>query len=272
MDPWEIVSIVFITLISVGLIMFGSANYFKIDGSTVFKIVGGLFFSITNFIPLGLITFGLIADLIGQEFRYIVGSIVGFSSIVLSWLLSSFLTDGVASFSGKESSSGAAWCMLPGLEMLESKYLPMNLVSSSSILIYYLIFAIQNRDLSQNMSLIVGFPVLLIIQLISFYLGGCDTYYYGGLKTKILALLFGSVIGSLGWFIVSRFFPMTGPFLNILGKGSESTSGQSGYHSTASGYSNSTKGPQCSQESTEKGDEFVVQAYKNGVLVEDISK
>jgi hypothetical protein len=199
-----------------------------------------------------------------------IGSIVGFSSILLSWLISYFFTDGVASFSGKETSSGSSWCMIPGLEMLESKYLPMNLVSSSAILMYYLIFAIQNRDLSQNIALFVGFPILLIIQLISFYLGGCDAYYHNGLYMKLLALLVGTIVGIIGWLIVSTSFPMAGPFLNILGKGPESTSGQSGYHSTNLG--TSSKGPQCSQESSEKGDEFVVQAYKNGVLVEDISK
>ena len=84
MDPWEIVVIVIALLVflgglGIGIRTFGTGN--------IYSILSGLFFAVTNFIPFGLVTFGFIADLIGQTFVYSFGSITALVAIVLNWIV-----------------------------------------------------------------------------------------------------------------------------------------------------------------------------------------
>jgi len=272
-DAWGIFGIVSAVLIVIAGIYF-AVN--RGNWSGISSALGTLFFAITNFIPFGIITFGLIADLIGQEFRYSIGSIVGFLSILLNFLLAKSLGLGVDTTSTTEAANVMGWCLIPGLENLESKMLPMNIVSSSSIMMYYLIFAASKRTSGQNISIYVAFPLIFLLQLVTFFGGGCDKYYIGGIGSKIGAFVFGSILGVIGWAIVNYLFPAYVPFL---------TYGDAGGRAPASGYGSSRppmspgvggappSGAKCSQDNSEDGDEFVCEAYKNGVLVtEQISK
>jgi hypothetical protein len=95
-------------------------------------------------------------------------------------------------------------------------------------------------------------------------------YYYGGFRSKLLAILLGSGVGAIGYWIVSVIFPNAGPFNYIKNYGPAAGAGGSGNSGLRSGAPQT--GAQCSQPN-EDGDEFVCEAYKNGVLVtEDISK
>ena len=236
---------------------FGAYNPQRFAGAG--QIFGTLFFALINFIPFGLITFGPIADLIGQEFRYSIGSFVGFVSILLNFLLARSLGMGVDP-TGSEASDVMAWCTIPGMENLESKLFPMNIVSSSAIMTYYLTFAATARSSGQNISIYIAFPVIFLLQLITFYLGGCDKYYKEGIGFKFGALLIGAIIGILGWVTIYKGLPEYSPFLAY---------GAGGGGATTSGYGSSRppmapgvggappSGAKCSQDTSEAGDEFL---------------
>lgn len=287
----DVISIVFTVVFTLISLYFGGSLFMKLRASSgsILQTLSAVFLSITNFIPLGLITFGFLADLMGQELRYSIGSMIGFLAITLSWLGTRFLTpDGVVTATQAES-PGVGWCMIPGLEVFESKYLPMNIVSSSSILMYYLIYAATTRDMSQNISIIVAFPLLFCLQLLTFYLGGCEAFYFGGIRMKFLGLLLGSAVGAIGYAIVSTQLPNSGPFNYIKGYGKASGAGGSGNSGLRSegflsgdGWNpKSSSAPRSANSQTEmkqcpaeEEDTIPVIAipYKNGSPVEDISK
>jgi hypothetical protein len=287
----DVISIVFTVVFTLISLYFGGSLFMKLRASSgsILQTLSAVFLSITNFIPLGLITFGFLADLMGQEFRYSIGSMIGFSAITLSWLGTRFLTPDGTVTSAQAESPGVGWCMIPGLEVFESKYLPMNIVSSSAILMYYLIYAATTRDTSQNISIFIAFPLLFCLQLLTFYLGGCEAFYFGGIRMKFLGLLLGSAVGAIGYAIVSTQFPNAGPFNYIKGRGAASGAGGSGNSGLRSegflsgdGWNpKSTSAPGSADSQTEmkqcpaeEQDTIPVIAipYKNGSPVEDISK
>lgn len=275
-DAWGIFGIVSAFSIAVVALYFAfnQANWTGIGGAAA-----TLFFAITNFIPFGLITFGIIADLIGQEIRYSISSAIGFFSIILNFILAKFLGWSVDSNSSSEASGVMGWCMIPGLENLESKMLPMNIVSSSAIMAYYLGFAASVRSPQQNISIGVAFPLLFGIQLTTFFGGGCDKYYMGGIGSKIGAFVFGTILGLISFGVVKGSFPSSAPFI----KGATTTESflvGDGYTlpktitvSNSNGTTTSTTEQKCAQDNSDESTEFVAEAYKNGVLVtEQISK
>lgn len=275
-DPYAIALTVILSLIGAmlffGVLSFGAYNPQRFAG--IGSILATLFFALINFIPFGLITFGAIADLIGQELRYSIGSLVGFIAITLNFFLGKALGASVIP-SGSEASDVLAWCTIPGMENLENTYLPMNIVSSSAIMTYYTIFASTVREPGQNLSIWIGFAVIYLLQLISFYGGGCSKYYQSGAIWKFVALVWGALIGMFGWLTVSTAFPAYAPFLNTqMGGASTSNYGSSSRPPMAPGVGGAPpSGAKCSQDNSEEGDEFVCEAYKNGVLVtEEISK
>lgn len=271
-DGWGIFGIIMALIIVITSVYYASqnANWRGISGA-----LGTLFFAITNFIPFGLITFGIIADLIGQEFRHSIGSAVGFFAILLNFIIAKFAGWSIDTYSNTETTDVMGWCMIPGLERLESKLLPMNIVSSSAIIAYYLGFAAAVRQPRQNISIGVAFPLLFVIQLGTFFGGGCDKYYLGGIGSKIVAFVFGTILGLISFGIVEGAFPSYAPFLNTqMGGATQSNYGSSSRPPMIPGVGGAPpSGAKCSQDNSEDGDEFVCEAYKNGVLVtEEISK
>ena len=232
------------------------------------------FFAVTNFIPLTLVVFGFIADMIGQEFRYSVGSIVGLVSIVINALLKVPLESllGVTPALASAADSGTAWCMIPGLELFENRVTPMNFVSSSAVLTYYLIFATQNRPFSQNGSIIALCILVPIIEAATFYLGGCNAYYPAGWAGKLGAIVMGSAIGASSYGVVSSVYPSLSPFgYGLRNPVNPPAAGWQGARepgaSAPSGIGGPQTGAKCSAANTDDDNAYVCEAYKNGVLV-----
>ena len=228
------------------------------------------FFAITNFIPLTLVVFGFIADLIGQEFRYSIASIVGLCAIALNAVLK-FPLESMFSVSpavATTADSGTAWCMIPGLEIFENRVTPMNFVSSTAILTYYLIFAAQNRPLNENASIITLFCLVPIIQLATFNFGGCDAYYPTGWVGKLVAIVMGVAIGATSYGVVSSSFPASSPFgYGIKNPVNAPAAGWQGAREPTSGIGGPKTGAKCSAANTDDDNAYVCEAYKNGVLV-----
>jgi hypothetical protein len=253
-------------------------------GKGIWVGVSAFLFAVLNFIPFGLITFGFVADMIGQDFRYSIASLIGLLSIAMNWVVgmgighSSWATEGI-------EQPGTSWCMIPGLEGFENRAMPMNLVASSAILSYYIIWAAIQRDHAQNFSLYISSGVLLIVQIGLFYTSGCSQYYVDSASYRAAAILEGAGWGGVGYAIVNAFGPWLTPFQNTMMQGNGNTgmgntekfSNREGMLS-GRGWDGSVQSPtfqkmvprtgaQCSKDQSEQGDEFVCEAYKNGQLV-----
>ena len=255
------------TLSVLALLGFGVAAFTgRLSGASGF--ITPFLFAIANFIPFGLIVFGFIADMIGQEFRYSIASIVGIISI--------FINNGVGriadmffktpSDTGLSSvvDTGKMWCFIPGLEGLESKSLPMNFTVMGSVMTYYLIFGLLNRNMSMNTSLISAFFIFPIVQGLAFYTGGCSQWYSGGALGNIIAWILGIALGGIAYSIVNAADPSRSPFAFVW-KGDSVTPN----NSPASGWQSSAprSGGKCTAADTDDNNAFVCEAYKNGVLV-----
>lgn len=280
----DYVGVILITLIVVAIVGAGGYSYVMYGyGAGVWVGIYAFLFAVLNFIPFGLITFGFIADMIGQDFRYSIASLFGLLSIAMNWVIGMFT--GHSSFiSGGTEQPGTGWCMIPGLEGFENRAMPMNLVSSATILTYYLIWAITQRDSAQNFSIYISTAVLLIIQIGLFYSSGCSQYYVDSAGWRAGALVQGALWGAIGYGIIKATAWWLTPFQNTMGQGNTNTGmgNREGFTSehmlSGPGWDGSAQstvfqklvprtGAQCSKDQSQEGDEFVCEAYKNGKLV-----
>ena len=195
----------------------GYALYNPTSRAAIMTTLGAFFFAIVNFIPFGFITFGFIADIIGQDFRYSIASIVGLIAIVVNFFLALIMGKSVIMEVAGQERPGPAWCMIPGLEKFENKRMPMSIVSAWAVLSYYIIFAGTKRNTVQNISIYSSIGLLAITQLATFYGSDCSMFYEDSSTWRILSLLLGIGIGASGWAVVSTFYPSQSPFMDVRG-------------------------------------------------------
>jgi hypothetical protein len=165
MDPWEIA--VFAIGAILGLLLLGGISS-KLPWTGLSFLPQGLY-AMVNFLPMGLVMFGFIADILQQKFRYSVASISGLIAILVNKMISiPFST-----MSGGQRGGAEGWCTIPGLEPLESRYTPMTIVSSFTILFYFVLSAAFIRPASENITLGVFLGGLGIFQLLIMLWNGC---------------------------------------------------------------------------------------------------
>lgn len=238
--------------------------------------IGGLLFSIANYIPFGLMIFGLVADLFSQELRYSITTILAIGSIFINWSLGKVLAgrynvpSGMTGGGVFDDLRDKGWCTLPGLEMFESKFTPMSILVTSAIMTYYIVFAWISRSPSENISITVGLPLLWIAQIAVFGISGCSSYYVpmsgGGTLANILwSMAFGMTFGSTAFGIVYKYFPQYAPFAHTQGTG-PGAGGFQAKNPIGSGSSPVTGGA-CSAVQGGEEDAMVCEAYRNGQLV-----
>jgi hypothetical protein len=253
------------SIAGLGLLIAAGYGIYNGNLGVLKNFLGPFAFALANFIPLGLITFGFIADTLGQEFRFSIPSIMAICAVILNKIIALMAEPYLVKATTGASSTGDMWCFVPGLEILESKLFPMNFIVMGSILTYYLIYALLNRNTSINISLIVAFLLFPAIQFIAFYLGGCMQYYALGAWGNIGSWLIGIGIGGATYAIVNALDPSKQPFIRA------NYSGPVPAAPSAYGSSNPVTTPQtgakCSAADTNDDNAFVCEAYKNGVLV-----
>ena len=270
MDGWEIGLITTFSVIG-ALIL-----YFIFKQPSVTSGVGsglyGMVYTISNFLPYGILLFGFFADVVGQEFRYSIASFTGLFAIILNYALKPVLE---RVFTGAPAGTTVVdergWCTLPGLEALESRATPMSIVSSSAIITYLLIFAWIDRPAMDNIAISVLLPVILILQMFTFHFSGCSPYYntsslMGGFS---LAMLLGAIVGTSMWAAINFGAPQYSPFSDFSINTATSTSATFVPKKKGVGGANHTTGGKCSQVSGSADDNnaYVCEAYKNGQLV-----
>jgi hypothetical protein len=258
-------------VVTIGILVTAGAIYTG-KVSEVSAFITPFMFAIANFIPFGLIVFGFIADMIGQEFRFSIASMFGILSIILNKIAFGPLANlyfkappdaGLPAI----SDTGHIWCFIPGLEALESKSLPMNFTVMGTIMMYYLIFALTNRDISMNGSLIASFLIFPIVQGLAFYGGGCSQWYSSGPLGNAIAWVIGIILGATAYGIVNAVDPSRSPFGYHWGSGdTNAAAGWQGTRKAPVGGAPPT-GAKCTAADTDDNNAFVCEAYKNGVLV-----
>jgi hypothetical protein len=236
------------------------------SGGNAMQYIGPFAYALTNFTPFGLIMFGFIADIFGQEYRFSIPSIMAIISVIINRLIA--LSEpwfGLTPRLSNSDSGSGAWCFVPGMEALESRLLPMNFIIMGSILTYYLISATQARELSANTSMIIAWFLIPILQGLAFYLGGCTQWYAWGMLGTIGAFILGIIIGASTYAVIRSNNSVKLPFgYGVAGNSS------SGYQSTppvTSPLGGPKSGAKCSAADTDDNNAFVCEAYKNGVLV-----
>jgi len=244
------------------------------DSGLGYAIMGGIrgfFFAIANFIPLGFMLFGVIVDIINQEFRNTIATILGMIAVVLNNLVSRMLTVGSVPMAGG-AVPDQVWCTIPGLNALESRAFPMTITSTWAIMMYYITFAAAKRPASQNISLGVGLGGLSLIQILTFMFVGCKDYFIpvgGSYFFNVLgAIVLGTAIGTGAYGVVNNYYPAYSP----MGFVTSPTTGDGLLGKTApnpmAGTSSKTGGS-CSPVEGGEEDAMVCEAYKNGQLVTD---
>ena len=245
----------------------------------------GFFFAIANFIPLGFMLFGMIADIINQEFRNTIATILGMIAVLLNNLVSRLLTIGSVPMAGG-AVPDQVWCTIPGLNALESRAFPMTITSTWAIMMYYITFAAAKRPASQNISLGVGLGGLSLLQILTFMFVGCKDYFIplgGSYAFNVLgAIVLGTTIGTSAYGVVNNYYPayspigFAPPMVPDVTIRAEHWVGPGGTEIPRYGpggkrplFGGTTTGGSCS--AVEGGDEdaMVCEAYKNGQLVTD---
>lgn len=253
---------------AIGVIIF-AALAFALSQPTMREALGRVFgnfsFAVTNFIPFAFITFGIIADVIGQEFRYIFVTITGFVAILVNWAAKFFL-EPLFGVNSQLGGGDQGWCFIPGLESFESRATPMNVVSTTAIIVYLMIFGGTERQIGQNVALYVIMPLLLCVQLLAFYFGGCTPYYSSGLGGIATAMVIGTVVGATMYGIVQGAMPERSPFANSKNMASPMMQ-NSAKPPVGSPLGKPSTGGKCSAANTDDDNAYVCEAYKNGQLV-----
>jgi hypothetical protein len=169
-----------------------------------------------------------------------------------------------------EESYGSFWCTIPGLERLESPYIPTAFLATSLIYVYFLTWAANTGASARRIGTVFG--IVLASQLASYYIGGCSQSYAsiagpGGLLNVAIPIVLGGIIGAITAGIAiaadkGHYNPFT-PTVN----GADGGSGGGGLHNTLQAPPKNDSGH--SQPVQGGGDEntFVAELYKNGQLV-----
>ena len=235
-------------------------------------VIFGLGFAITSFLPFGLFLFGFISDIINQEYRNSYISLMTLVVLTLSGLSGRVLARarGLVLNPSSTVSSETGWCTLPGLESIESPYIPMTFLSTSIIMTFYSYFA---GITLQRPYIYIVFMGILIAQLLSFYVSGCWKSYSNIVKDQswvniVVTIIMGIVIGLIIAATTSRAYQPFYSDWNINEVYKEGFTSMLGPHAQPP-IQGKNDAPTCSQP--QQGDEntFVAELYKNGQLVTD---
>lgn len=266
---------ILIGLLMAGVIFYIYRRFGGISlGDTISSgVVGEGFKSIivwfANVLPFTILIYGIAGDIINQSgVKLALPSIVALVSMALLGLGGQMYGSYVGGLNlNSEESYGSFWCTIPGLERLESPYIPTAFLATSTIAFYYLTWAWGTGIPSQRLATFFG--ITLIVQLSSYLFGGCAQSYAsiigpGGLANVLIPIGLGIALGSItaGSAIAAdkgHYNPFT-PTTN-------GATGGGGLHNTLQAPPKDDSGH--SQPVQDGGDEntFVAELYKNGQLV-----
>jgi len=234
------------------------------------ELLKSLIVWLANVLPFTTLVSGVVVDVINQYgVKYSLPSIVALVFMAVLGLGTQLF----GSYAGglnlnSEESYGSFWCTIPGLERLESPYIPTSFLATSLIFMYFLTWAGNTGAPAGRITTMFG--ITLVAQLGAYYMGSCSQSYasiYGfptGLVNVAIPIIIGALIGSItaGSAIAAdkgHYNPFT-PTTN-------GATGGGGLHNTLQAPPKDDSGH--SQPVQDGGDEntFVAELYKNGQLV-----
>jgi len=265
---------IFIGALMMGVIWFLSQRYggISLEASPSFGVAGEAFKSmivwVANVLPFTTLVSGVVVDVINQYgVKYSLPSIVALVFMAVIGLGGQFWASSIGGLNlNSEETYGSFWCTIPGLERLESPYVPTAFMGTSLIYVYFLTWAGAMGVPAGRIATMFG--ITLGLQLTSYLMGGCYQSYAsiagpGGLLNIVIPIGLGALVGSVtaGSAIAadkSHYNPFI-PTANGATGGDENKSSPSNDKLT-SGHSQPVQGG---------GDEntFVAELYKNGQLV-----
>jgi hypothetical protein len=182
---------------------------------------------VANIFPFALLAYGFVSDTIFQEFRLSLPSLMSLGLILLVGGGSKiFATRYQNQDLSPQDSSGTAWCTIPGLEGLESPYLPTAFMSTAVISFYYLCWAWDSKINSTTLGLV--FLAIWALEWIVFQVGDCSSSYLSlfgsGGGFIFLNIVVSTVIGIIGGAIAFATVRGNQAYNPLLGKTSGSFS------------------------------------------------
>jgi hypothetical protein len=227
------------------------------------------------YMPYVLVLFGFIRDIIYEDLRYSIASLIGIASVIVNYLFGLIGQSIIGApipqpaVNPGDLNSGLG-CGVPGFQALDSIFAPQAIVLPVSFLAYILIDLASNRDALKNIGISVLFGVLPIIQSLILFLNNCfSKYYFGnkwfGIPMILIALIIGTGSGALGYLAVYKIRPTALPSQENLPTTNRNfgTTQKMGVNEQIITIGEKSK----QSEPVDDNDQFVCEAYKDGELV-----
>jgi len=148
---------------------------------------------LSNVMPFAILVYGFAGDLINQTFRLSIPSFFALAGIIITGITTQIMAKrNNKDLSGQEN-TGQLWCTIPGLESVESPYIPTAFISTTTIGMYYIFWAMYSGKPFGYMAL--KFAAVLMVQFSVFVLGECNASYFPifGEGTPVMFNILGSV-------------------------------------------------------------------------------
>jgi hypothetical protein len=270
-NAWIIVGLIIATAVSLGSV--GALGF------TTFKFLSSLGIPQTGtkliyYIPVALLSFGVIADIISQTFKFSIGSLVGVVAMIANGLVGMGVPKGAPAAVAQAVTSaldeygnpvennpfrggGSELCSFPGLEKFDNKWAPQNILVTTAIMFYYMIGEWESGNVDRT--------VVPGIALLATVLGQIGTMYSSGCLDPIwspaVAIVGGAVFGIGGYHLVKAVSGGSTPFI-----ANQTTKTAGGFSGTEAPV-DATKPADGSKCAEANGDDFVCDLYKNGELI-----
>jgi hypothetical protein len=298
-NAWIIVGLIIAAAVSLGSV--GALGY------TAFKFLSGLGIPQTGtkliyYIPVALLSFGVIADIISQTFKFSIGSLVGVVAMIANGLIGMGIPKGtvanvvesvvaapaaVAEAATRAATTvtdaatsaldeygnpvennpfrggGSELCSFPGLEKFDNKWAPQNILVTTAVMFYYMIGEWESGNADRTIAPGVALLVTVLGQIGTMYSSGCLVPIW----SPAVAIVAGAGFGIGGYHIVKAISGSSAPFIANQ-TGTPTTGGFSSVEAPPTDATKPADGSKCAEAS---GDEFVCDLYKNGELVSTTS-
>lgn len=212
-ETWAIVITVFTTIAVLALSGYLWSQLGRSDFNSFGRGVDAtvLFTFLTNILPFSLLGYGIAADIIDQQFRRSLPSIfaVGVSAII-GIVTQLYAGNQRINLSAQET-TGRVWCTIPGLESMESPYIPTSFIATGTIMSYYLYWMSRNGR-TDNWKMATTFAVVLFFQIVTFFGGDCQQSYIGPSVNFLVSLGIGAVTGGIAYGVAQVNPIMFNPF------------------------------------------------------------
>jgi hypothetical protein len=291
LNAWIILGLALATLIGIASTGFA--------GIKAYQFLAGLGVPQTGtkliyYIPVALLSFGFIADIISQTFKFSIGSLVGLVAMLANGLVGMGLPTGsvvqavqAAPAAAAEAVSNlpsvgdvASWlpdipgpppppatptltggasqlCSFPGLERFDNKWAPQNILVTTAVMFYYMIGEWESGNADRTIAPGVALLSTVVGQIGVMYSSGCLDPWWA----PLVSIVGGAAFGIGGYHAVKSFSGSSTPFI------ANQTTKTAGGFSGVEAPTDATKpadGSKCAEAS---GDDFVCDLYKNGELI-----